>query len=131
MQGYSSPTAAALYRKVICRDLLVPLPDYQKRKGGNGWECCTCGRGNAVEEYRCECGYHSLALEGVRSSKEVGEVSRVLYWECECTFALNTRNVENCLKCGKKDENVAEEVRRNRKPLPELQKGLISRCLVF
>lgn len=131
IHSHSSPSAATLYRKVICRDIPVPLPDYQKRISDNGWECLSCGRANASAEFRCECGYRSLALEGVRSSKEVGETSRELYWECECDFALNTRNVANCLKCGKEDEDMAEEVRRNRKPLPELQKGVFSSCLTF
>ena len=131
MQSHRSPTAATLYRKVICSNLAVPLPDYQKRISENEWECLGCGRANDSAESRCECGYRSLALEAVRTSKEMGEISRELYWECECTFALNTRNVANCLKCGKEDEDIAEEVRRNRKPLPELRRSLYSSCHTF
>ena len=120
IQAVPYAKAEALYRKVICGDRPVPLPGSQPGQRADTWECYSCGRENAGSEQRCECGYRSLAAEASGTGGEVGQLRAELYWECICQFSLNTRNVERCLKCGVVNLEVAEEVQRNKKPLPPL-----------
>lgn len=131
IQQVHSAKAEALYRKVISGDRPLPLPGSQPGNSALAWECYSCSRENSFSTQRCECGYRSLTAEASRTGEEVEQLRTALYWDCTCGFVCNTRNVERCLQCGEVNAEVAEEVKKARKPLPPLQKSSFSGCSAF
>lgn len=131
IQQGRSAKAEALYRKVISGDRPLPLPGSQPGKGDFTWECYSCSRENSFSTQRCDCGYRSLTSEASRTGGAVEQARAGLYWDCSCGFLCNTRNVERCLKCGAVNADVAEEVKKARKPLAPIAKSSFSGCSAF